>query len=242
MKDEVVLITGGATGIGAAVAKLATLEGAKVAICDINSSDGTALAKELGGWFIRCDVTDVESVASAVAECIRELGAPKYVHLNAGVMTVPPDEPFLPIEHVSEGQFRRVVNINVAGVFNGLKSVIPEMRHNGGAITITASAAALAIAPFDPIYAATKCAVIGLARSVAAANEGANVRVNVICPGGVDTAIVPTEIKGDYGFMPPQVMAAEVIDLLKAGENGEVRVKLTEDKPAYVAETPKLPE
>ena len=236
MNNEVVLITGGATGIGAAVARLAASEGARVAICDVNDSDGSSLAEELNGRFIDCDVTDAQSVASAVKECGRELGTPKYAHLNAGVMTVAPSSPFLPIESVSEDQFQRIVGVNVAGPYHGLKYLIPEMRREGGAITMTASMVGLAAAPFDPMYTATKYAVIGLGRAVAAANDGTNLRVNVICPGGVATQIVPDELKRESGMMTPKVMALEVIDLLQRGRNGEVRVKVTEDEPAFSAE------
>ncbi len=241
MTGEVLLVTGGATGIGAAVATLAAEQGCKVAICDVNEAAGSELAEQLGGRFISCDVTDLASVSDAVEECVRELGVPTYVHLNAGIMTVPTGEPFLAIEDVSEAQYRKIVGVNLDGVFHGAKTLIPIMRESGGAITITASTAGLSAVPVDPMYTATKYALVGFGRAVAAANEGSNIRVNVICPGVTDTQIVPDEYKApEFNMMPVEVMAAEVVDLLQNGANGEVRVKVAAEQPAFTVEIANL--
>ena len=83
-------------------------------------------------------------------------------------------------------------------------------------------------------YGTTKHAVVGLVRAVAAANEGSGLRINCICPGGVDTAIIPDALKaGGFNAMTPDVMTAEVVDLLTQAPNGEVRVKLSADQPAF---------
>jgi NAD(P)-dependent dehydrogenase (short-subunit alcohol dehydrogenase family) len=232
--DRIALVTGAASGIGAAVARQLAGEGVRVALLDINEAAGAELAAELNGEFIPCNVSDYDNFDGAIAACVDRLGAPDYAHLNAGVMTVAVDEPFLALEDVSLGQFRRIMGVNFDGVFNGLKSLLPRMREKGGAITATASVAGLGPLPFDPLYGATKHAVIGIVRAVAAANEGSGIRINCICPGGVDTAIIPDALKaGGFNAMTPTVMAAEVVDLLMQGENGEVRVKLTEDAPAF---------
>lgn len=241
MSDPVLLVTGGATGIGAAVATLATEQGCKVAICDVNEAAGSALAEQLDGRFIPCDVTSLASVSDAVARCEAELGVPTYAHLNAGIMTVPTGAPYLAIEDVSEAQYHNIVGVNLDGVFHGAKVLLPKMRAAGGAITITASIAGLSAVPVDPMYTATKYALVGFGRAVAAANEGSNVRINVICPGVTDTQIVPDDYKAaEYNMMPAEVMALEVVDLLKHGANGEIRVKMATDQPAFVAELPNL--
>ncbi len=241
MSEKVALVTGAATGIGAAVCTELSRQGVRVAVCDINTVDGEALAEKIGGEFIDCNVTNLESVQDAANKCIQRLGVPDYVHLNAGIMTVPTGDPFLAIEDVTEAQYQKIVGVNLNGVYHGMKTVLPLMRAKGGTVTITASTAGLSVVPVDPMYTATKYAVIGFGRAVAAANDGTNVRVNVICPGVTDTQIVPDEYRGpEFNVMSAAVMAAEIVDLLFTGENGEVRVKNGADKPAFTVELPAL--
>ena len=236
MSDKIALVTGAASGIGAATARQLASAGIKVAACDVNAAGGAAIAKEIGGEFIPCNVTSFEDVERAVGECIERLGVPDFAHLNAGVMTVPTDAPFLAIEDVTIEQYRRIIGVNLDGVFFGLKTLLPRMREKGGAITITASIAAFGMLPIDPLYSATKHSLVGFARSVAAANEGSNMRINVICPGVVDTAIVPESFKApQFNMITPDILAAEVVDLLQNGANGEVRVKMG-DRPAFTVE------
>lgn len=237
MKKKIALITGGSTGIGASVAEELSEAGIRVAICDVNEKAGTELSKKLSGEFIFCDVADLSSVEKAAQVCIQNLGPPSFVHLNAGIMSVPTGSPFLPIQDLSTDQYRRIVGVNLDGVFHGLKTFLPKMEKQGGAITVTASTAGLGVVPVDPMYTATKYAVIGMARAVAAANEMSNIRVNVICPGVTDTQIVPEEYKApEFEMMPTRVMATEIVDLMMNGSNGEVRVKVAADRPAFEAE------
>lgn len=241
MTNKIALVTGGATGIGAAVCEALASQQVSVAVCDINEVDGKALASKIGGVFITCDVTSLASVEAAVSGCIEQLGVPDYVHLNAGIMTVPTDDPYLAIEDVSEAQYQKIVGVNLTGVFHGMKTVLPLMRDKGGAVTITASTAGLSVVPVDPMYTATKYALIGFGRAVAAANEGSTVRVNVICPGVTDTQIVPEDYrKPEFNVMPAEVMAAEVVDLLFNGPNGEIRVKNAAANPAFAVGLPDL--
>ncbi len=233
MQDKIAIVTGAASGIGAEVARQLAAQGVRVALFDVVEEAGRVVAAEVGGEFVRCDVSNYDSFEGAVSVCVERLGVPDYAHLNAGVMTVGAEEAFLPLEEVTLDQYRRIIGVNLDGVFNGMKALLPRMRDKGGAITATASIAGLGALPFDPLYGATKHAVIGLVRAVAAANDGANVRINCICPGGVDTAIIPEALKsGGFDAMPPAVMAAEVVDLLERGSNGEIRVKL-KDRDAF---------
>ena len=149
-------------------------------------------------------------------------------------MTVPTNTPFLAIEDVTSAQYRKIVGVNLDGMFHGVKALLPHMRTGGGAITLTASTAGLSILGIDPMYAATKHAVIGFGRAVAAANELNDIRINVICPGVVETAIVPDAFKApEFNMMSPSLMASEVVDLLLNGHNGEVRVKNAADNPGF---------
>ena len=232
MSNPVAFVTGGASGIGAEVCRLLAEKGHRVAVCDVHLPLAQQVADEIGGLAIACNVADPNSIQTALETCQISLGAPLYVHLNAGVMTVPPDQPYLAIEDVSLEQYRRIMSINLDGVFHGLHAVIPLVRDQGGCITITASIAGLGFVPVDPLYTATKYAVIGLTRAVAAANSGTGLRLNAICPGVVDTAIVPESFKS-RPMMPARVLAEEVVDLLTQGPNGEIRVKITEERPTF---------
>ncbi|BCW90925.1 3-phenylpropionate-dihydrodiol/cinnamic acid-dihydrodiol dehydrogenase [Alphaproteobacteria bacterium SO-S41] len=221
-----VAITGGATGLGAAVATLAAARGAKVVILDINEADGRRLAGHLGGQFHRCDVAD----PAAWHRLADAIGPVDYLHLNAGIMTVRPGESLAEarIDNVSYERYRAVAGVNIDGVFLGIQTMLPRMIAQGGhAITVTSSAAGLAPIPFDPIYAMTKHAVIGLVRSMALASADHPVRINAFCPGGIDTRIVPLELSANASnMMAPAVAAEEVVQLLLTGPSGEVRLKL----------------
>jgi NAD(P)-dependent dehydrogenase (short-subunit alcohol dehydrogenase family) len=234
MSKKIALVTGGATGIGAAVCTELANHDIHVAICDINQTDGNALAKKISGEFIKCDVTSLASVEEAVKVCTEKLGVPDYVHLNAGIMTVPTGDPFLAIEDVTEAQYQKIVGVNLNGVFHGMKILLPLMRKKGGTVTITASTAGLSVVPVDPMYTATKYALIGFGRAVAAANETSNIRINVICPGVTNTQIVPDEYRvPEFNVMHVKVMATEIVDLLFNGSNGEIRVKNGTEIPAF---------
>ncbi len=228
MKDKVGLVTGASSGIGASVAELLRERGAQVVLADVSVDAGKALAERVGGHFIECDVASPESWQQLIERCLAEVGVPDFVHLNAGIMTVRPDAAFKPIDGVSLESYRRIMSINLDGVFFGLHGLLPHMRSRGGGITVTSSVAGLIGVGSDPIYSATKHALVGLVRSVAESLEGSPLRVNAICPGAVNTHITPDAMKTAFRTMPARVMAEEVVDLLVNGASGEIRAKVTE--------------
>jgi NAD(P)-dependent dehydrogenase (short-subunit alcohol dehydrogenase family) len=241
MKDRIALVTGAASGIGAEVCRQLASAGARVVLMDVDSAKGEALAGELAGHFIANNVSDRDSWFAAVARCIETVGVPDYAHLNAGVMSVPADQPFLAIEDLPLNNYRRILGVNLDGVVFGLQALIPHMKAPGGAITVTASIAGMIPLPIDPMYAASKAALIGLVRSVAAGLPDSNLRINAICPGGVNTAIVPEALRSEgMEMMPTRVLAGEVVDLLQQGASGEIRVRMRESEPAYAVPAPAL--
>lgn len=241
MKDRIALVTGGASGIGAEVCRQLADAGATVVVMDVIADRGQALATELGGDFITCNVADRDSWFAAVASCIETVGVPDFAHLNAGVMSVGADQPFLAIEDLPLENYRRIVGVNLDGVVFGMQALIPKMREQGGAITVTASIAGMIPLPIDPMYAATKAALINLVRSIAAGTPESTLRINAICPGGVDTAIVPDALRAEgMEMMSTSVLAGEVVDLLRSGAHGEIRVRMREGEPAYAVPPPEL--
>jgi len=242
MQGKVALITGAASGIGAAVAHQLAARGVKLVLLDIDASGGEALANSVGGTFIRCDVSDSAAWSEAVRSCIGSAGVPDYVHLNAGVMSVGAGEGFMRLEDLPVANYQRIVSVNFGGVVFGMQALLPHMRaRHGAAITVTASMVGLVPLAVDPLYSATKHALIGLVRSVAAGMENAPLRVNAICPGGVDTAIVPVALRAaGMDLMPVGLLATDVLDLMEHGASGEVRVRLGIDNPAFAIAAPRL--
>jgi len=237
---KTLLVTGGASGLGAAVASLAAAAGAKVAVLDVNEPAGSAAARRIGGHFWRCDVADPAQWPRVVDEIEGRLGPIRYAHLNAGVMTQGLDASLerARLENISPERYRTVLGVNVGGVFFGLQTLLPRMIAAGGdAITVTSSAAGLVPIPFDPLYALTKHAVVGLVRSLALAHAGEPVRVNALCPGGFASPLVPPELRSGV-TMTAEEMAAEAIDLLLRGASGETRLKLRAGNPAEVIAPP----
>jgi len=240
VSSKIALVTGAASGIGAAVAAQLAQSGARVVLADVAAERGAKLASELGGIFVACDVSDSAHWDRLLERCVSEAGVPDYAHLNAGIMSVPPNADFVPIEDLPLESYRRIMGVNLDGVFFGMRALIPKMRARGGAITVTASIAGLIGIAMDPVYSATKHALIGLVRSVADALAETALRVNAICPGGVDTAITPDSMRADIAQMPAAVLAREVVDLLLRGPSGEIRVKTLENRPAFSVPVPEL--
>ncbi len=241
MQGKVAMVTGGASGIGAEVCRRLVEAGARVALLDVDETRGAALADQLGALYLRCNVADTDEWSRAVAACIEVLGVPDHVHLNAGVMSVAPDAPFLPLEALPVERYRRIVGVNLDGVVFGLQALLPHMRGRGGAITVTASLAGLVPLSIDPIYSAVKHALVGLVRSLAAAEPHSRLRINAICPGGVDTPIVPQALRSSgLDMMPASVLAGEVLDLLTHGAHGEIRLRLSGDAPGWPVPAPEF--
>jgi len=241
MKNKVAVLTGAASGIGAEVARQFAAAGGRPVILDVDAARGEPLAAELGGQFIRCNVADRDDWKRAVQTLVEAGHVPDYAHLNAGVMSQGADQPFMAIEDLPLDNYRRIVSVNLDGVVFGLQALLPHMRSRGGAICVTASLVGLVPLPIDPMYSTTKHALVGLVRSVAAANEDPALRINAICPGGVDTAIVPSALReGGMDMMSTATLAGEVMDLLRQGPNGEIRVRLGEDAPGFAVPVPEL--
>ena len=197
MLSPLALVTGGASGLGLALVTCLKQRGYDVVILDFNADAGKDAAKSTGSQFIECDVAnaaDWERVVTTLdhPDCVIE-----RAFLNAVVMTRPPSASLTDdiFAWMDRGAYERVMSINVAGALLGLRAVSTLMaRTGGGSITVTASTAALSGLAFDPFYAMSKHAVVGMVRSFAPRLREARIRLNAFCPGGMETAILPHEI------------------------------------------------
>lgn len=192
-----VLVTGGGSGIGRATAKRFAREGARVCIADLNLDAARTVADGIvagGGDAFACaaDIALEADNDRMVAELVQRYGGLDVAFLNAGYGGWAMDA----LEgHVAD--FDRVVAINLRGCYLGLRSVARAIR-SGGAIVVTASVGGVMGVSFNPAYAASKHGVIGLVRSLAEAFAAKGVRINALCPGGVNTPMVGV-LGGDLG-------------------------------------------
>ena len=207
LKDKVAIITGGARGMGAATCRLFAREGAKVVIADLLETEGQALAKELGGGarFFRHDVTDEASWQHLIVETTSAFGAIDALVNNAGVLL------FKTIADTSKAEFDRVVGINLAGTFLGVKLVGAGMVARGrGSIVNISSADGMKGANGLGAYCASKWGIRGLTRVAAMEFGHKGVRVNSVHPGGIDTAMgnpyaePKAEVNKRYAMVPMQ--------------------------------------
>jgi NAD(P)-dependent dehydrogenase (short-subunit alcohol dehydrogenase family) len=233
MGTQTALVVGGATGIGAEAVRQMAASGRRVVIVDINDDAGRLLADEVGGAFFHGDVSDDASLGNAISQSVDEVGVPDYALLNSGVMTAPGDAPFMAVHEAPLEAYRRVMSVNIDGVFHGLRHLLPLMTERGGAITVTASRAGLVPTAADSIYAASKAAAIHLVRSTAQGMRGKQLRINALCPATVDTTLIADVVRqAGIPLITAADMASEAVDLMLTGANGEIRVRL-HDKPAF---------
>ncbi|MEV6847412.1 SDR family NAD(P)-dependent oxidoreductase [Actinoplanes sp. NPDC051411] len=218
---RVLLITGGAGGIGAAMAHRFAATGGRVLVADIDEETGRAVASAVGGLFVRTDVSNEDDNRRAVEAAISEFGGLDLVHLNAGTGGAGGAG-----DDFDLSRYRRTLAVNLDGTMFGLRAALPALAaHGGGAVVVTASLAGLGPATFDPVYSATKHAIVGLVRSLAPAWSDAGITINAICPGFVDTQMItglqPLITAGGLAVATPDEVAAAVESLASSGVTGE---------------------
>jgi len=185
LEGKTAIITGGASGIGLACAERFVVEGARVAIFDLNVEEGTSVAGRVGARFYPCDVSKAEEVDIAVAKAVKDLGLINVLLNNAG-MSIPQD-----IEEMSEADWDRTFAVNVKSVYLLSRCVLPQMRQaGGGSIVNIASESAFIGFPMHPAYCASKAAMMHLSKSMATRYARERIRVNALCPGTIDTPLV----------------------------------------------------
>jgi NAD(P)-dependent dehydrogenase (short-subunit alcohol dehydrogenase family) len=186
LKDKVVLITGAASGIGAAAARAFAAEGAVVVLSDINAAAGEALAGELNGSFVKADVTSEEQVQAAVQFAVQRHGRLDCMVNNAGLIGVVGS-----LLETSKADWDRTMSVLLDSVFYGIKHAGRQMREQRSGVILSLSSLAGVCAGMGPhVYSVAKHAVVALTRTAAAELSQYGVRVNAVAPGLVVTPLV----------------------------------------------------
>jgi NAD(P)-dependent dehydrogenase (short-subunit alcohol dehydrogenase family) len=185
LEGKVAVITGGASGIGRAMAQRFRDDGMTVVIADIQQYALEATAGELGVEGVRTDVSDLASVEALADEVVRRHGAVHLICNNAGVNAAGR------LDATTLRDWQWVIGVNLWGVVHGLLAFLPRLQANadGGHVVNSASMAGLAPFPGVGVYTATKYAIVGLSEVLAIELAGSAVGVSVLCPGMVDTNI-----------------------------------------------------
>ena len=236
------LVTGAASGLGLAVSERLAQAGYRVLATDVRAAPPSSLAsavEQSNGRYTPLDVAHPESWQSALADLDDPISR---LHLNAGIQIAPPEAPMSDyrFESMQIARYRQMMGVNVDGVVFGLHFCLPHMA-KGDAIVATASLAGITPYDVDPLYSMSKHAVVGLVRSMVRECAEREVRINALCPGGIDTGIIPEAQRAAApvdAFMTPEHVAEEVMHLFATEESGKTWTKVRADKPAWIIRAP----
>jgi NAD(P)-dependent dehydrogenase (short-subunit alcohol dehydrogenase family) len=199
LEGKVALITGAAKGQGAAEAKLFAKEGASVVLADVAVDDGRKLEATLNesgasALFVKLDVTSLSDWRAAVSAAVEKFGKLDVLVNNAGIYST------VNIEDTDPNEWDRIIDVNLKGVFLGVKACIPAMREaGGGSIVNISSIAGIVGSPRGSAYGASKGGVRQLTKAAAIQNAKDGIRVNSVHPGPVDTDMIAGNIGTPQG-------------------------------------------
>lgn len=221
LKNKVVVITGGNSGIGLATAKLFATEGASVIITGRNEKSLHDAAKEIGAntLAIKCDVSNLNEIDKFYKTIKEQYDGIDIIIANAGIVS------FFPITNADEKSYDELMNTNAKGVYFTIQKALPILR-NGGSIVINSSTGWMKGFPTTSVYSATKAAIRSYARTFAAELVERNIRVNVVSPEPIETPIyertggLPKEaiphLKETFTSTSPMKRFGEAIEVAKA--------------------------
>jgi NAD(P)-dependent dehydrogenase (short-subunit alcohol dehydrogenase family) len=221
LADKVALVTGGASGLGRATALALAEAGCEVVVADLDEAGAREVAEQVGGHSWAGDVSGFEANRGMVAFVVERCGGLDVAYLNAGVASG-----FSLGEDFDLERYRLAMGVNLDGVVFGTHHALPALKaRGGGAIVATASLAGLTAVPFDPVYAANKAGVVGLARAMGPALAGDNITYNAICPGFAESRIVDPirAILDAQGvqLIPAETVAQTVLRIITGGDTGQ---------------------
>lgn len=236
-QNKVIVVTGAASGIGRASAKLLAEKGAKVVLVDYQQDAGQETLKSIidqggEGIFVQADVSKSEDVQNYLNETIKTYGKIDVLFNNAGVL-----QTFSRLSDIEESHFDKIISVNLKGVFLGMKYALKIMDDQGyGNIINTASTTGIRAEHSLAAYTASKHGVIGLTKAAALEYVKRGIRVNAICPGGVATAItagVPKQLE-ETGYVPDEFPNMRMGRYAEPEELAEVVAFLASEGSSYM--------
>lgn len=191
LDGRVVLITGGATGIGAATAELVCSQGGTAVVADVNEADAAGLIRRIesrGGSvrFVRTDVTSEEEVSSLMGMVMRDIGRLDALVNGAGILL----SPKVRVDDLDRREWQKTLDVNLSGTFLCTKHAVPILEKTGGGVIILIASGAGVRGPSSSLaYGASKGGIQGLAFTLEEQLAPLNIRVNVVCPAGIATPL-----------------------------------------------------
>lgn len=181
-EPRVALVTGGSRGVGAAVARRLAAAGHRVAVLGRDLEALQAVAREIDGLAVTCDLSDASRLAPALAQVEEALGAPSILVQNAGIASS------YPLAKTTDAIWAQTLEVNVTAPFRVARALVPAMTKKGwGRVIHVASNAGLTGYAYTSAYCASKHALVGFTRALAAEVAKTGVTVNAVCPGFIDT-------------------------------------------------------
>jgi 2-hydroxycyclohexanecarboxyl-CoA dehydrogenase len=218
LDGSIALVTGGASGIGAATARRLAAEGAQVAVADLNLEGARELAGEIDGYAVEMDVADHVSVRRGVAGAVEQLGVPDILVNNAGT------DRFAFFVNTDPDLWDHVLGVNLRGVLACTHAVLPAMQQRGGGVIVSvASEAGRVGSQGSATYSAAKAGVIGFTKAIARESARYGVRANAVAPGPIETPLLNSapEQLGELGERLKQAMI-DATAVRRIGEPEEV--------------------
>jgi NAD(P)-dependent dehydrogenase (short-subunit alcohol dehydrogenase family) len=238
LEGKSALVTGGASGIGRATALAFARDGARVAVADILEEAAQSTVAEIeamGGQAlaIACDVTDDDAVKAMIAATVDAFGGLDCAFNNAGIAPYQVNAGGQKIADVAPEAWRRLIDVNLTGVWLCLRHEVAQMRAqgSGGVIINTASILGLIGSATSSAYVAAKHGVVGLTKTAAADHAEDNIRVNAVCPGYIETAMTEETMRRRGERILARVPMAR---MGQAGEIAEAVVWLCSPKASFV--------
>lgn len=205
LKDKVVVVTGGASGIGAAMARRFVREGARaVVVADRNGPQAGELALAIGGHAAEVDVTMETGLQRLIDDCESRHGAIDLFCSNAGITAH--GGPELP-----DADWQRVMAVNLMAHVHAARALLPRMLARGGGYLLQTASAAGLLSQFDAPYAVSKHAAVAFAEWLSITYGSRGIGVSCLCPGGVDTPLLDAESPGRRALMAEGIVSADTV-------------------------------